>query len=58
VDISSEADPVQVSSGDVLAVIPSVTLTGRRPARHIYLASNTLGALSCFMIALCDSLTA
>src|SRR5215469_18495313 len=45
-----------VSAGYMLAVIPLVSLTDRRPARHIYLASSTLSALSSFGIALCDSL--
>ena len=45
-----------VSAGYMLAVIPLVSLTDRWPARHIYLASSTLSALSCFGIALCDSL--
>ena len=45
-----------VSAGYMLAVIPLVGLTDRWPARHIYLASSTLSALSCFGIALCDSL--
>jgi hypothetical protein len=40
----------------MLAVIPLVSLTDRRPARQIYLASSALGALSCFGMALCDSL--
>jgi MFS family permease len=45
-----------VSAGYMLAVIPLVSLTDRWPARHIYLASSTFSALSCFGIALCDSL--
>jgi predicted MFS family arabinose efflux permease len=45
-----------VSAGYMLAVIPLVSLTDRWPARQIYLASSTLSALSCFGIALCDSL--
>jgi predicted MFS family arabinose efflux permease len=45
-----------VSAGYMLAVIPLVSLTDRRPARQIYLASSALGALSCFGMALCDSL--
>ena len=45
-----------VSAGYMLAVIPLVSLTDRRPARHIYLAASMLGALSCFGMALCDSL--
>jgi predicted MFS family arabinose efflux permease len=45
-----------VSAGYMLAVIPLVSLTDRWPARHIYLASGTLSALSCFGMALCDSL--
>lgn len=40
----------------MLAVIPLVSLTDRRSARYIYLASSTLSALSCFGMALCDSL--
>ena len=38
----------------MLAVIPLVSLTDRRPARQLYLASSTLSALSCFGMALCD----
>jgi predicted MFS family arabinose efflux permease len=45
-----------VSAGYMLAVVPLVTLTDRQPARRIYLASNTLGVLSNFGMALCDSL--
>ena len=45
-----------VSAGYMLAVIPLVNLTDRWPARRIYLASSTLSTLSCFGIALCDSL--
>jgi predicted MFS family arabinose efflux permease len=45
-----------VSAGYMLAVIPLVALTDRRPARQLYLASNVLSALSCFGMALCDSL--
>jgi predicted MFS family arabinose efflux permease len=45
-----------ISAGYMLAVIPLVSSTDRWPARHIYLASGTLGTLSCFGIALCDSL--
>jgi predicted MFS family arabinose efflux permease len=45
-----------VSAGYMLAVVPLVSLTDRQPARHIYLASSALGALSCFGMALCDSL--
>ena len=44
------------SAGYMLAVIPLVGLTDRRPARQIYLASSILSVLSCFGIALCDSL--
>ncbi len=40
----------------MLAVIPLVSLTDRRPARHIYLAASILSALSCFGMALCNSL--
>ena len=40
----------------MLAVSPLVSLTDRRSARHIYLFSSTLGALSCFGTALSDSL--
>ena len=42
--------------GYMLAVVPLVSLTDRQPARRIYLASSVLSALSCFGIALCDSL--
>ena len=45
-----------VSAGYMLAVIPLVSLTDRRSARQIYLASSALSALSCFGIALSDSL--
>jgi predicted MFS family arabinose efflux permease len=45
-----------VSAGYMLAVIPLVGSTDRWPARHIYLASSTLSALSCFGVALCGSL--
>ena len=45
-----------VSAGYMLAVIPLVSLTDRWPARQIYLASGALGTLSCFGMALCDSL--
>ena len=44
------------SAGYMLAVIPLVSLTDRRSARQIYLASSTLSALSCFGMAVCDSL--
>jgi predicted MFS family arabinose efflux permease len=45
-----------VSAGYMLAVVPLVSLTDRQSARRIYLASSTLSALSCFGVALCDSL--
>lgn len=45
-----------ISAGYMLAVVPLVGATDRWPARHIYLASSTLGTLSCFGIAACDSL--
>ncbi len=45
-----------VSAGYMLAVIPLVGLTDRRSARQIYLASSVLSALSCFGMALCESL--
>jgi len=45
-----------VSAGYMLAVVPLVSLTDRQPARRIYLASSMLSALSCFGVALCDSL--
>ena len=45
-----------VSAGYMLAVIPLVSLTDRRPARQLYLASSTLSALSCFGMGLCDRL--
>ena len=45
-----------VSAGYMLAVIPLVGLTDRRSARLIYLASSVLSALSCFGMALCESL--
>jgi DHA1 family purine ribonucleoside efflux pump-like MFS transporter len=40
----------------MLAVVPLVSVTDRQPARLIYLASSMLSALSCFGVALCDSL--
>jgi len=40
----------------MLAVVPLVSLTDRQPARRIYLISSAFSALSCFGIALCDSL--
>ena len=40
----------------MLAVVPLVSLTDRRPARQLYLASSTLSALSCFGMGVCDSL--
>jgi MFS family permease len=45
-----------VSAGYMLVVIPLVSLTDRQPARHIYLAASTLSAVSCFGMALSDSL--
>ena len=45
-----------VSAGYMFAVIPLVSLTDRRPARQLYLASGVLSALSCFGMALCDRL--
>jgi MFS family permease len=45
-----------VSAGYMLAVIPLVSRTDRQSARQIYLASSTLGSLSSFGVALCDSL--
>jgi len=45
-----------VSAGYMAAVVPLVSLTDRQPARLIYLASSMLSALSCFGIALCNSL--
>jgi predicted MFS family arabinose efflux permease len=45
-----------VSAGYMLGVIPLVGLTDRRPARHIYLASSGLSALSSLGMALCDGL--
>src|SRR5712675_820564 len=45
-----------MSAGYMLAVVPLVSLTDRQPARLIYLASSALSALSCFGVALCDSL--
>jgi predicted MFS family arabinose efflux permease len=44
------------SAGYMLAVIPLVSLTDRRPGRQLYLASSALNALSCFGMALCDGL--
>jgi len=45
-----------ISAGYMLGVIPLVGLTDRVPARTIYLASNVLGALACFGIALSGGL--
>jgi predicted MFS family arabinose efflux permease len=45
-----------VSAGYMLAVLPLVSLTDRQLARRVYLASSALSALSCFGVALCDSL--
>jgi predicted MFS family arabinose efflux permease len=45
-----------VSAGYMLAVIPLVGLTDRRSPRQIYLLSSVLSALSCFGMALCESL--
>ena len=45
-----------MSAGYMLAVVPLVSLTDRRPARSIYLASSGLSTVSCFGVALCDSL--
>jgi len=45
-----------VSAGYMFAVIPLVSLTDRRPSRQLYLASSALSALSCFGMALSDSL--
>src|SRR5262252_10738555 len=45
-----------VSAGYMLAVVPLVSLTDRRSAGHIYLASSTLNALSNLGMALCNSL--
>ena len=45
-----------VSAGYMLAVIPLVSLTDRRPARQIYLVSSAHCALSSFGMGLCDSL--
>src|ERR1700720_1564676 len=44
------------SAGYMLAVIPLVSLTDRRPAPQLYLASSALSALSCLGMGLCDSL--
>jgi len=44
------------SAGYMLAVIPLVGMTDRRPARQRYLVSSVLSALSCLGMALCDSL--
>lgn len=45
-----------VFAGYMLGVLPLVGLTDRLPARRIYLAASTLSALSCFGVALSDSL--
>src|SRR5207302_9164941 len=44
------------SAGYMLVVIPLVSLTDRRPARQLYVASSVLSALSCLGMGLCDSL--
>ncbi len=44
------------SAGYMPAVVPLVSLTDRQDARRIYLASSVLSAVSCFGMALCDSL--
>jgi predicted MFS family arabinose efflux permease len=44
------------SAGYMIAVIPLVSLTDRRPARPLYLASSALSALSCVGMGVCDSL--
>jgi MFS family permease len=45
-----------VFAGYMLGVVPLVSLTDRHPARWIYLASSAVSALSCFGVAMCDSL--
>jgi predicted MFS family arabinose efflux permease len=45
-----------VFAGYMVGVLPLVSLTDHLPARTIYLASSALNALSCFGIALSDSL--
>jgi predicted MFS family arabinose efflux permease len=45
-----------MSAGYMVAVLPLVALTDRRPSRTIFLASSALNALSCFGIALSDGL--
>jgi len=45
-----------VSSGRALPPSEPTLVAVTKPARHIYLASSALSALSCFGIALCDSL--
>jgi len=44
------------SAGYMAAVVPLVRLTDRLSARRLYLASSAFNALSCFGMALCDSL--
>jgi predicted MFS family arabinose efflux permease len=46
------------SGGYMAGVLPLVALTGRVPARTIYLACSAVSALSCFGIALSNSLLA
>ena len=41
---------------ELLQLAPSVGATDRFAARHVYLAAGTAGALSCFGVALCNSL--
>jgi predicted MFS family arabinose efflux permease len=45
-----------MSGGYMIGVLPLVALTDRIPARSIFLACSALSALSCFGIALSDSL--
>lgn len=45
-----------VLAGYMLGVLPLVSLTDRFPARAIYLVSGAVSALSCFGVALSDSL--
>src|SRR5215472_3224682 len=45
-----------MSGGYMIGVLPLVALTDRIPARTIFLACSALSTLSCFGVALSDSL--
>ena len=48
--------PGMLFAGYMLSVVPLVSLTDRRPARLIFLASSALNTLSSFGVALCGGL--